>query len=162
MRTASQACLVVPWVEGREGLGSLPPHFWNPQLQFPARRKGRPPGVVCSALRTLPPAPRPAGLQTGEHVAVVPTSGPTTAGAGPATVGAWLPLSSSQRVPSQCSLSSHWPFPRSCSAHVSLSPLSLGFFLPALQSESLVQDVSGPLLKRLSGLMNVLSLHEGQ
>lgn len=39
------------------------------------------------------------------------------------------------------------------------SPLSLSLFLPALQSESLVQDVSGPPFGRLSGLMNVLSLH---
>lgn len=42
------------------------------------------------------------------------------------------------------------------------SPLSLSLFLPALQSGSLVQDVSGPLLIRLSGFMNVLSLREGQ
>lgn len=64
MRTASQACLVVPWVEGREGLGSLPPHFWNPQLQFPSTPQGKASrGCLFSAQN---PAPRPQACQAAD------------------------------------------------------------------------------------------------
>lgn len=100
-------------------MGSLPPSFWNPQHQFTAHPEGKPPRGVCWVQTTAPPRPGLPRLSCDvHHVHLWPHHGWSKA----SYVGAWLPLTLSQGATPQGSLNSHWPFPRSRSAHISLLP----------------------------------------